>query len=468
MNARTIESVLDLRTGKEIQASDFFSKPIDEIFKLRYEFESGIREKKPRVVCFFCKQSIKIRGRVDSKRILHFAHLKDSDDCPQKTDNTFTKEEILRIKYNGVKESDLHIDLKTFIAKSLAANQNAAKGIEFVAIEHVYKHQAIPKVWKKPDVSSVFQGKPVVFELQLSTTFLSVINSRQEFYKENQTFILWVFSTFETNEDRRKFTQSDVFFSNNRNAFELDDLAKEKSIHEDDLVLKCNYQKPVLKNDEIQYEWEYAYIRLGDLTFDQNTYKVYYFDVDKAEEEIKAELEIKRSALIQAILNSDIAKISDLFLRHHKIGEREKKYIIKLYDSNVKPKNVIDLNTPEYCIIWATLCLKLDEHSLLKEFINDYKLNKTITDILSLKLNKIIGYAFKKQIQIAHQLIDRRPEYLNIYLTAINKYQPALFKEQDTTHKLRAKIDKKKYSVHSLIYNERIIAKIFPELVTKK
>ncbi len=87
MNARTIESVLDLRTGKEIQASDFFSKPIDEIFKLRYEFESGIREKKPRVVCFFCKQSIKIRGRVDSKRILHFAHLKDSDDCPQKTDN---------------------------------------------------------------------------------------------------------------------------------------------------------------------------------------------------------------------------------------------------------------------------------------------------------------------------------------------------------------------------------------------
>jgi len=382
-------------------------------------------------------------------------------------DNKFTKEEILRIKYNGVKESDLHIELKTLIAKSLAANQNAAKGIEFVEIEHVYKHQAIPNVWKKPDVSSVFQGKPVVFELQLSTTFLSVINSRQEFYKENQTFILWVFNAFETDDDKRKFTQSDVFFSNNRNAFELDELAKDKSIHDDDLVLKCNYQKPVLKNDEIRYEWEYTYVRLEDLTFDQNTYKVYYFDVDKAEEEIKAELEIKRSALIHDVLHGDVAKISDLFLRNYKISDREKKYIIKLYESKVKPKDVIDLYTSEYCIIWATLCLKLNDHSLLKEFINDIKLHKTITDILSLKLNKIIGYAFKKQIQIAHQLIDRRPEYLNIYLEAINKYQPAFFKEQDATHKLKAKIDKIKYSVQSLNYNERIIAKIFPELAAK-
>ena len=78
-NKRTVESVLDLKTGKEIFASDFFQKSIDEVFKLRYEFETEIRENRTRYVCYFCRQTIKIRGQADSKKILHFAHLKDID-----------------------------------------------------------------------------------------------------------------------------------------------------------------------------------------------------------------------------------------------------------------------------------------------------------------------------------------------------------------------------------------------------
>lgn len=465
MNIRTINSVLDLRNGKEIIASDFFTKPIDEIFQLRYEIETNIREKQPRFVCYFCRKAIKIRGKPDSKRILHFAHLKDSDDCPQKTDSKYSKEELLRIKYNGAKESDLHIELKLFIANSLIANKKGSKGIEFVEIEHINKHQAIPKIWKKPDVSSIFQGKSVVFDLQLSTTFLSVINSRQEFYKENQTFIIWVFNVFETDDDRRKFTQSDVFYSNNRNGFELDEVAKEKSIQEGDLILKCNYQKPKIKYSGIHYDWEVEYVKLADLTFNTGTYKVYYFDVAEAYEKLKYELEICQSRLIQIILNGEDSQISDLLLNGYKVSNLEKKYIVQLFNTHIKPIDVIERWTTEYRIIWTTLCLKFDDPSLLKSFVENFSLRKTITDVLSLKLNKIIAYAFKKQIQIAHRLIDTRPEHLDIYLNAISKYQTSLLKEQDASFKFRSKVDKVKNSGQKQSSESLVVVKIFPELI---
>ena len=96
---RTIESVLDTKTGKEVIASDFFKKQIDEIFILRYDFEKSIRENKPRYVCYFCRQAIKIRGKKDSKKILHFAHLRDSDDCSIKTNSKYSKDELLKIKF---------------------------------------------------------------------------------------------------------------------------------------------------------------------------------------------------------------------------------------------------------------------------------------------------------------------------------------------------------------------------------
>ncbi|HBF89499.1 MAG TPA: hypothetical protein DDX39_12735 [Bacteroidales bacterium] len=464
---RTIESVLDLKTGKEVFASDFFKKSIDEIFKLRYEFETAIRENTPRFVCYFCRQAIKIRGQADSKKILHFAHLKDSDDCSIKTNSKYTKEELLRIKYNGAKESDLHLELKMFIANSLAANRDNSKGIEFVDTEMINKHQAIPKIWKKPDVSSKYLGKSVVFELQLSTTFLSVINSRQEFYKENSTFIIWVFSVFETDDDRRKFTQSDVFYNNNRNGFELDEEAKLKSIQENDLVLKCNYQKPVIKNNYIDYKWAFEFVRLHDLTFDSDTFKVYYYDVDGESEKLKVELKLSQSPLIDLILNGEDTKVLELFLNGFKISDLEKRHVLELYSKHVKTKDCIDNYTFEYRVVLATICIKLDDLELIKAFHDDHKLRKTIIDILSLKLGKIIGYAFKKQIQISHRLIDSRPEHFDLYHQAIRLYQPLLIKEQDSSNKLKQKITGIKDSAKAQIINYSLVEKIFPELIKK-
>lgn len=461
---RTIESILDLKTGREVFASDFLNKPIEEIFKYRYEFETDIRENSPRFVCYICRQAIKIRGQVNSKKILHFAHLRDSAECYIKTNNKLTKEEILRIKYNRTKESDLHKELKLFIANSLRINQEKLKGVEFVETELINKHQAIPKVWKRPDVTSKYLNKDVVFEIQLSTTFLSVINSRQEFYKENKIFIIWVFNAFETDDEKRKFTQSDVFYNNNMNGFELDEESKRKSIQMGDLILKCYYLKPSIRDKSIINEWNSEYVSLTDLTFDANTYKVYYYDVESNHKKLKEELEVSNSRLIKLIETGNESEIYNLFWAGYKTSEYEIKYVNTLYAKHVKSEKIIHGSTIGYRIIIATICLKLDNTELIRTYINNYALNRTIIDILSLKLKKIIGYSFKNIIQISHRLIDSRPEHLDLYLLAINKYWPDFLEKEDTSGKFMVKLKKVKQLGTKQTYDTNIILKIFPDL----
>jgi len=121
---RTIESILDMKKGIIIDSEEFFSKSEDVIFKFRTQIEIDIQNKVKRFICLYCKQNVKIRGGRSKKTILHFAHLKDSNDCPIKTDNKYSKEQIERIKYNGAKESELHITLKNKIAYHLNLNPN--------------------------------------------------------------------------------------------------------------------------------------------------------------------------------------------------------------------------------------------------------------------------------------------------------------------------------------------------------
>lgn len=466
-NKRTIESILDLETGREVFASDFLNKPIDEIFKQRYEFESGIREKKSRFVCYYCKQAIKLRGQANSKKILHFAHLRDSNECPIKTNNNYTKEEILRIKYNGAKESALHYDLKTFIGNILNENRLDSKGVEFVEIEIVNKHKAISKEWKRPDVTSIYKGKTIVFELQLSTTFLSVINSRQEFYRENKTFILWVFNSFETNEEYRKFTQSDVFYNNNRNGFELNQEAREISQKQNDLILKCYYEKPIIKNQELFYEWKSEFVSLSDLTFDENTYKVYFYDVEGNSEKIKLELELKKSELIKLIESCEATDIYNLFVNGYKCSEVEKKHIISLYNKYVKNERIIKYQSIGYNIIVTTICIKLGDKDLINTLINSHPHERTVIDILCLKLDKIIGYNITNQMQVSHFFVGHSPEHLDLYLKAIQKYQPNYIEKYDTSGKFRKKIMRIKQSGQKQFFDTRIVFKIFPELNDK-
>ncbi len=303
--ARTINEVLDLSTGEEIRAEEFFLRPIDEIFKQRDRQQSAFNGyQDPELVCYYCKQVVAIRGGKPGKNVtrktttLHFAHFKDSDECHIKTKNKLSHEQIQRIKYNGAKEGSLHIRLKDEIAFRLRQNEKAGKGVTNVMVEQVIKSEAISKEWKKPDINALFQGKRLVVELQLSTTFLSEINKRQHFYQTEGLYILWVFHRFDLIDEIRRFTDNDVIYTNHQNAFVFDKESLEMSKAANDLVLKCFYNTYFREGLDLRNVWESTFVTLADLKFDDN-FKLYYHDSDSEKAKVLSEIAAHQATILE-------------------------------------------------------------------------------------------------------------------------------------------------------------------------
>lgn len=443
----TIENILSLKTSNIINSNYFFKKPINEIFDFRYQLESNINKNEIEYVCEFCKQAIKIRGGGQSKKTFHFSHLKNSDECPIKSINNYTYEQINAIKYNNVKESDLHIYIKNFIADYLKKNEQ----IENVNIEQVIKSKRIEKEWRKPDVNANFKDKKIAFEIQLSTTFLSVINQRQIFYESNNMFIFWIFNSFEISEDRL-FTKSDVFYSNNRNAFVLSETAKQKSILNNELYLEVIYEKPIKKSNQIVYEFYSNIVTLNDLIFDYEKFKIYYFDVLKEEQKIKNEIYIETSEqkkqkeiennktdiqkLFEKINNEDcydyISIIYNFFAARNVGNEYEnqnnnindsfgEKWLENKYNE-LKLTNFNNGLGLDKILYIRMFCYLYRKHRLFYfGFIKQAKIQRLILDLLSIK-EGILFCNFNNFDSFINNAMNHRIEYFDLYIKALQVY----------------------------------------------
>lgn len=280
---RTIDTVLDIKENIIISAKSFFSQPESVIFRMRTELEKAIYLKKPRFICKYCGQMVKISGKKTQRGVARFfSHLRDSDDCDCKTTTGRTKREIERAKYGRCNEGERHKFLKTEIARHL----NTTKGVSEVQLENTFKGNHPILRWRRPDVYAKYRGQDVVFELQLSTTFVSVIAERDLFYRMNNTHIIWIFNFDEQAEhvDLTNMMTKDIYYNNHFNIFIFDKEAQKQSKERGELILKCNWIKP-------DGNWEYengntsdnlggVFISLSDLTFD-NAYKPYYKDAEK-------------------------------------------------------------------------------------------------------------------------------------------------------------------------------------------
>ncbi|MBW6536852.1 MAG: WG repeat-containing protein [Mariniphaga sp.] len=284
---RTIEEVLDMETGEYVSAKEFFKQPESVVMHYRRLQEEAIQfHQKTRFVCSNCQQNVKISGKATKRgQVSYFAHLYDSDDCEIKTSNNLSKEDIEREKFLLLKESERHINLKNKIYCALTDEGSVSKGITNVVVEKRFVSKNPLLNWRQPDVYAEFNGKKVVFELQLSTTFLSVIVARDIFYQLNDTFIIWVFN-FQANQQFVNFNNlmcKDIYYANRRNAFIFDEEAQWRSEQEKELVLLCVWFEPLIKNGNyiadsgIRKE---KYIKFSELNFDPKDYKPYYVDAD--------------------------------------------------------------------------------------------------------------------------------------------------------------------------------------------
>lgn len=388
---RTITEVLNRESGEYIEAEKFFKKPLDEIHAYRSELQKAIEGIRDELfVCYYCKQKIRIRGGIGSpeKRkveIFHFAHLKDSDECHIKTKNRLSKEECDCIKYNGEKESKRHIELKTKIAECLRRNELSKKEVTAIQVEEVIKDR-VAKEWKKPDINAYFLDKRIAIELQLSTTWLDVITRRQHFYKEQGIFMFWVFCQFDLNDESRKLAFNDVIYTNNQNAYVFDEETYEKSKAEGDLVLKCYYKTYQSLGATPIERWESAFIKLSDLNFDKNSFKIYFHDSEnekkKVEEEIKEHIEEEEEKKRQRILiEQERVRIleEERIRRHYEEAEKQKKVQSISLSITEIDRELNNLHTQktksEYEV--AKRKTKIDEKSKMLNDISEYS-EKTV------------------------------------------------------------------------------------------
>lgn len=281
---RTIDTVIDIETDKEIYANSFFAQPEGVIFKMRTELEKAIYLHRPKYVCKYCGQMVKISGRKTERGIARFfSHLRDSDDCDYKTTTGRTRREINREKFARCNEGERHKFLKAEIAKYLEKTE----GVTDVRTENTVKGNHPILRWRRPDVIANYRGQEVVFELQLSTTFVSVIAERDMFYRLNKKHIIWVSNFDEQGEhvDLTNMMVKDIYYNNRLNIFIFDIDAQRESEKNGELMLKCNWLKP-------DGDWEYPngntsdklggkFVRVSELTFD-STYKPYYVDAEQA------------------------------------------------------------------------------------------------------------------------------------------------------------------------------------------
>ena len=293
---RTIDTVIDVEENKEILASNFFAQPEMSIFKMRTDLEKAVYLHRPKYVCKYCGQMVRISGRKTERGYARFfSHLRDSDECDYKTTTGLSKREIERKKFSYCNEGERHKTLKSDIAKYLEMTD----GVSDVKTESTAKSFHPVLRWRRPDVMAKYKNQDIVFELQLSTTFISVITERDLFYRLNKKHIIWVFN-FDQYGEHLNLTNmmiKDIYYNNKMNIFIFDDEAKKKSEEMGELVLKCNWLQPDGK------KWQYSngntsdqlggiFVTLSMLSFD-DTFKPFYVDAEKEYIKRHPEFELK-------------------------------------------------------------------------------------------------------------------------------------------------------------------------------
>lgn len=442
-------------------------------------------------VCGFCKQKLRIcGGHGDKKQTLHFRHqAKTNKDCIYQEGVRLTEEEILKIKYNGAKESKKHKDYKKFIAEILFAMTDPKLSEDNVLIEKTYRDKCLSREWRKPDILAKFPDKTIALEMQLSTTFLSVIAAREAFYQKQEVFILWIFDSFSANSEEQLFAQKDILVSNVYNVFVLDEEAMKCSRLKKQICLKCYYVDFHIKNGKIVDDQMISkLVSLNDLTFRKEDYKVFYIDAIKKRTLLERQLkDIENtnsflepiydiystwdSKILKSNLNSlDISTVySEVKIKLNMILNDKSKTAIEngmllteilLQHPQIKSKSTLNNELREFLIQFKELITNTHIQDLISLIENDNPkvftelevLNNEKTQLLfSSRLKQLIDKVKKgshltlyKQVSIAKSILKTVPSYVSeedhkILMNFIQKQKRE--KEQNAISDYLSKID---------------------------
>lgn len=407
-----LEKVMDLFSGADRCVLDIRGRDYASAIKARNEIQDAIAASKPLYGCPVCGEPLKLRsagrpeGDPQAVSQFHFWHSRRNN-CPLSQQNSWDRKAILAAKYHGQREGHEHIRLKNIIRDSLECDPRFSD----VYVEKTWKLEGDPTKWRRPDVSANYLGKPVVFEIQLSTTFVDVMADRRHFYRERGAILIWIVSEYD--HEWAKITHHDIFYPNNRNIFVANQQTLDASIAASAMRLQANWQEPVIEGGRVCYSPRKQVVDFGGLTLDFPGQRAYFFDCGREEDRLKE--------------NVRTGPLREMFERQWFLsGELD-------YSPSAIKKRHQD---------WEALrtAFRADGMDVPEHRVD---LKPLLNSIYSVKLaheGRLVGWRYGNLVQLAHHLYDKHSEILWPFCLAISVYdRKRMMADDDKTENWKVK-----------------------------
>jgi len=475
MYQQTIQLAIDTEMDRQYAASELRSLAEKEFSDLRRAAMANrvARQKvnaQPRFICAICRKPLYLSRYIREEGNRWFVHDGASPECPWYEGNKLTPDMRRALIYRGEQEGPHHRRIKEFLTTWLEKEP----GVSDVNPEQVTHGQILKGEWKRPDVQCVKGDKRIVFEIQLSYTFLSDVIKRDEFYRQEEIFIIWVFNEIDL---RRAVVRDEVFF-NRRNLFVIDAASIKETESRGRLTFRGHFHKPVLVGDGIEDEWDSCLITLDEIEFPTPSYRPFFYDYDVARRELEATHAENKQKALQAKREAEIQYRENRRRQERASFEADvTRYLsaaVAFYDSDYAPH----LRQPLLDAVEV-----LEEHSLWLwgyKALTDtgfYGWHCVLPVLLSIKYNRAVGYKVDSAYRVLEAGLRQTTEgklqgFTVLYLWACKIYKPTLNDKQrkwvkEQAEKVKRSVEAEEKTFFRFTAYDDAISLLFPELESK-
>ncbi len=426
-NEPTVKEVLDVGTGHIILVENILgrSRSDNHIQRMKDEL-ARLNNGQVKYKCPICWENLLIRGGF--RQTYHFKHPIDPDaKCPYRSNQQMTPDQILARKYDGAKESFEHRQLKSMIVESLQSDSAVDKSS--IQLEKRITLGAPNQdwtAWRQPDVQASRNGQHFVFEVQLATTFLSVVAGRRMFYTKNGSSLLWIFR--EELVENMPFTYLDIYCNNNFNLFYINAQTVENSKRLGEMRLMCRYESVRREGERIQSFMREVEVGISELRIDVARQLVFFYDrqeeLDRLTKEIRLEL----------IKNEDAPTESSL-ARYYRLQQERKEAIYDSAREHIKNFRVQvaffntwceikqdDHSDENYCYVWVFFQPYFDRElvGINSEFTLERK--AIVSALFSLRENRIIGSKLQNLKGLENLIFNSYKQFYGLFIRGVKIY----------------------------------------------
>lgn len=232
---RTLKSVVDLASMHSITSDSLIAMSKDDYQVLRRAATRARLDRKPRYVCAKCGHAVYAprEGRTGQPYWKH--HPGAPQACPWWTGTPTSVDLVSAQQFDGAQESPLHAKIKHIVGELLTNDHRTTPGSVVVDEYLIQEHER-----RRPDVRAIYDGVPLVVEVQLATTQIPIIVQREDFYENASIRLLWLTWNFEQPTSGRLLSSfEDIFYSHDKNLFSMDDETISLSKERQEVVLRA-------------------------------------------------------------------------------------------------------------------------------------------------------------------------------------------------------------------------------------